>query len=80
MASRTFLLASEVDKIKSELTAEESITERVKLIRQRSAEIAKKEKKISLELFGRCFGYSSSSDMYKVLNKTKITRKKTGQK
>ena len=68
---RTFPLASEFDKGKSELTPEESIVERVKLRRQRSAEIAKKEKEISLELFGRYFGYSSPSVMYKALNETK---------
>ena len=68
---RTFPLASESDKGKSEPTPEESIVERVKLRRQRSAEIAKKEKEISLELFGRYFGYSSPSVMYKALNETK---------
>ena len=63
--------ALEVDKGKSEPTPEESIAERVKLRRQRSAKTAKKEKKISLEFFRRYFGYSSPSDMSKALNETK---------
>ena len=70
-APRTFPLASEFDKGKSEPTPQESIAERVKLRRQRSAEIAKKEKKISFELFGRYFGYSSLTVKYKTLNGTK---------
>ena len=78
-AQRFFPLASEVDKGKSEPTPEESIAERVKLRRQRSAEIAKKEKKIGLELFGRYFGYLSPSDMYKALNETKKPRRKQGR-
>ena len=53
------------------LETEESIAERTKLRRQRSDEITKKEKKISSKLFGRYFGYSSPSDMYKALNETK---------
>ena len=75
-AQRFFPLASKVDKRKSEPTPKESIAERVKLRRQRSAEIAKKEKKISLELFGRYFGRSSPSDMYKALNEIKKPRRK----
>ena len=43
---------------------EESIAERTKLRRQRSDEIVKKEKKISLELFKRYFDYLSPSSMY----------------
>ena len=43
----------------------------MKLKRQRSAKIAKKEKKISLEFFRRLFGYSSPSDMRKALNEKK---------
>ena len=46
--------------------AERNITKKVKLKRQRFDEIAKKEKKISAELFERYFGYSSPS-YYKVL-------------
>ena len=45
------------------LEAEESIAERTKFRRQRLDEIAKKEKKISLELFKRYFDYSSPSSM-----------------
>ena len=78
-AQRFFPLASEVDKGKSEPTPEESIAERVKLRRQRSAEIAKKEKKRGLELFGRYFGYLSPSDRYKALNETKKPRRKQGR-
>ena len=43
----------------------------LQLRRQRFDEIAKKEKKISIELFKRYFGYSSSSYMNKSLNETK---------
>ena len=53
--------------------SEESIVERTKLRRQRSDEIAKKEKAISPELFKRYFGYSGPSDMYKTLNKARTT-------
>ena len=49
---------------------EESITERTKLRRQRSDEIAKKEKMIDPDLFREYCEYSSPSDMYKILNKT----------
>ena len=42
-AQKFFSVASKVDKEKSEPKPEESISERVKLRRQRSAEIAKKE-------------------------------------
>ena len=78
-AQRFFPLVSEVDKGKSEPTPKESIAERVKLRRQRSAEIAKNEMKISFELFGRYFGYSSPSDMYKALNETKKPGRKQGR-
>ena len=57
---------------------EEGMAERIKLRKQRSAEIANKEKKISLELFRKYFGYFSPSDMYKALNETKKLRRKQG--
>ena len=50
--------------------SEESIVERTKLRRQRSNEIAKKEKMIGPKLFRDNFEYLSPSDMYKNLNKT----------
>ena len=50
--------------------SEESIAERTKLRRQRSDEIANKEKMINPELFREYFKYSSPSDMYKNLNNT----------
>ena len=51
----------------------ENIAERTNLRRQRSGEIAEKEKKLSSELFKKYFGYSGPSDMYKTLNKTRTT-------
>ena len=56
---------------KSELEKEESIAERTKLRRQRWDEICKREEKISLELFEKCFYYLSPNDMYETLNETK---------
>ena len=53
---------------------------KTKLTRQSLDEIAKKEKKISLELVRGYFGYSSPSDMYKALNEKKKKKKKTGYK
>ena len=53
--------------------SEGSIVQRTKLRRQRSDEIAKKEKTINPELFKRYFGSSGPSDMYKTLNKTRTT-------
>ena len=50
--------------------SEESITERTKLRRQTSYEIAKKEKMIDPESSRESFEYSSPSDMYKNLSKT----------
>ena len=50
--------------------SEESIAERTKLKRQRSDEIANKEKMINSKLFAEYFEYLSQSDMYKTLNKT----------
>ena len=46
-----------------------------KLRRQSLDEIAKKEKKISLELVREYFGYSSPSDTCKALNETKNLKK-----
>ena len=43
--------------------SEESIAERIKLRRQRSDEIAEKEKTIDLESLKKYFEYSSPSDM-----------------
>ena len=50
--------------------SEESIMERTKLRRQRSDEIANKEKMIGPELFREYFRYLSPSYMYNNLNKT----------
>ena len=50
--------------------AERNITNKTILKRQRFDEIAKKEKKISLELFEIYFDYSSPSYIYKSLNET----------
>ena len=50
--------------------SEESIAERTKLRRQRSDEIANKEKMINSKFFAEYFEYLSPSDMYKTLNKT----------
>ena len=58
---------------------EESIAQRTKLRRQRSDEIAKKEKKVSLDLFKRYFDYLNPSSMYKALNETKISGKNRAQ-
>ena len=58
---------------------EGSIAQRTKLRRQRSDEIAKKEKKVSLDLFKRYFDYLNPSSMYKALNETKISGKNRAQ-
>ena len=50
--------------------SEESIAERTKLRRQRSDEIANKEKMINSKFFAEYFDYLSPSDTYKTLNKT----------
>ena len=50
--------------------SEESIAKRTKLRRQRSDEIAAKEKMKDPESFRKYFGYSSPSDVYNNLNKT----------
>ena len=58
---------------------ENSIKEITKLRRQRFDEIAKKEKKISSELFEKYFGYSSPSDMYKTFNETESSEENKTQ-
>ena len=50
--------------------SEESIVERTKLRRQRSDEIANKEKMINPEFLKKYFEYLSPSDMHKKLNET----------
>ena len=50
--------------------SEESISERTRLRRQRSDEIAKKENMTDPELFREYFEYSNPSDMFNNLNKT----------
>ena len=59
--------------------AEESITDRTKLRRQKLNEIAKKEKEMSFDFFKKYFGYSSPSNMYKTLNETKNSDKNKAQ-
>ena len=59
--------------------SEESIAERTKLRRQRSDEIANKEKMIDLKLFREYFEYLSPSDMYKNLNNTIASEKNEAQ-
>ena len=58
---------------------EKSIKEITKLRRRRFDEIAKKEKKISSELFEKYFGYSSPSDMYKTFNETESSEENKTQ-
>ena len=58
---------------------EKSIKEITKLRRQRFDEIAKKEKKISSELFEQYFDYSSPSDMYKTFNETESSEENKTQ-
>ena len=52
----------------------QSIVERTKLRGQRAVEIVNKNHTISLELFGKYFGYSNPSNMYKLLNDTKTQK------
>ena len=59
--------------------AEESITDRTKLRRQKLNEIAKKEKEMSFDFFKKYFGYSSPSNMYKTLNETKNSEENKAQ-
>ena len=57
--------------LESEKSAgERNITKKVKLRSHRFDEIAKKEKKTSVNLFERYFGYTSPSYMCKSLNET----------
>ena len=55
---------------------EEGIAERTKLGRQRSDEIANKEKTTNLKLFKNYFHYQSPREMYNALGDTKNTEKK----
>ena len=72
-AQKNFLLASKVDKGKSE--PEGSISERIILRKGKIAEIEKEETNINNELFKKYFtNYWSPSDMYKKL------RNKEGKK
>ena len=74
MAEKTFARASKVDKGKSESKLEESIGKRVKLRRERIAEIEGEEKNINNKLFKEYFtNYQSPSDMYKKLHETEGT-------
>ena len=52
----------------------QSIVERTKLRGQRAVETVNKNHTISLELFGKYFGYSNPSNMYKLLNDTKTQK------
>ena len=69
MIKKFFSIASKVDKGKSELKLEESIAKRVKLRREKIAEIEKEEKNINNELFKQYFT-NYQSDMYKKLRET----------
>ena len=74
MAEKTFARASKVDKGKPESKLEESIGKRVKLRRERIAEIEGEEKNINNNLFKEYFtNYQSPSDMYKRLHETEGT-------
>ena len=75
MAEKTFARASKVDKGKPESKLEESIGKRVKLRRERIAEIEGEEKNINNKLFKEYFtNYQSPSDMYKKFSETEGTR------
>ena len=70
-----FLVASKVDKVKSEPKPEESIAKRVQLRRKKITEIKEEEKNINNEFFKECFtNYQSASDMYKKLRETEGER------
>ena len=72
-AQETFLIVSKVDKGKPKL--EESVAGRIKLRKERIAEIEGEEKNINNELFKKYFtNYRSPSDMYKKLHETEGTR------
>ena len=74
-AQRTFPIASEVDKEKSEPKPEESIAGRIKLRKERVAEIEEEEENIKNKLFKKYFTtYQSRSDMYKKLCETEGER------
>ena len=67
------MIVSKVDKEKPKL--EESIAGRIKLRKERIAEIEGEEKNINNELFKKYFtNYRSTSDMYKKLRETEGTR------
>ena len=67
------MIVSKVDKEKPKL--EESIAGRIKLRKERIAEIEGEEKNINNELFKKYFtNYRGPSDMYKKLRKTEGTR------
>ena len=67
------MIVSKVDKEKPKL--EESIAGRIKLRKERIAEIEGEEKNINNELFKKYFtNYRSPSDMYKKLRETEGTR------
>ena len=70
-AQKTFSISSKVDKGKPNL--EESIAGRIKLRRERTAEIEGDDKNIHNELFKQYFtNYRSPSDMYKKLRQTEV--------
>ena len=72
---KNFELASKVDKGKSEPKPEESIADRIKLRRGKTAEIEEEEKNIKKKLFKEYFtNYQSPSDMYKKLRMTEGER------
>ena len=70
------MVASEVDKRKSEPKTEESIAERTKLRRERIAEIKREEKNINNLGFQYYFS-KYLSDMYKKLCETEGTENET---
>ena len=59
--------------------SEETIVERTKLRRQKSDEIANKEKMINPKLFREYFEYLSPGDMYKNISKTIGSEKNKAQ-
>ena len=72
---KKFLLASKVDKGKSEPKLEKSIAERVKLKNEKIDEIKKEEKNMDYELFKKYFtNCLSPSDMNKKLHETEGDR------
>ena len=74
-AQNFFLVASKVDKGKSEPKPEESIAKRVQLRRKKITEIKEEEKNINSEFLKEYFtNYRSASDMYKKLCETEGER------